>query len=430
MSFRLSEPTLIEGSYEWRVFLLGASIIFLLSLGWRYFEYRQLKSLEKVFAEAEVLLQYTKEKNGRKYEVLKLQSEDGLAFFTTSREPIKDLTGRRVRLLLFPKRVSFYDYLKTPYIPSAIVRVEHERSYRMALFEKIKGQHSHPFMEQLYGALFLALPISKELRERVALLGVSHLLALSGFHLGLLWFLIYGALSLIYVPFQRRFFPWRHKLLDLGVITLLLLGVYLLFTGSPPSLLRAYAMLLVGWIALLVGLELLSFTFLAFCVVLLIALFPELLFSIGFWFSVSGVFFIYQFMQLSEGWPKWSRFLLINLWLYLAMLPVVHSIFGIFSLYQLLSIPLTILFSVFYPVSMLLHLLGYGSFADEALLVLLDLPQISQSVEVFTTSWLLALFIVFSVAAVKSRIALYLQAAFIISFFLFLVEKVAKFLTV
>ncbi len=425
MSFRLSEPTLIEGSYEWRVFLLGASILFLLSLGWRYFEYRQFKSFKKIFVEADVLLQYTKEKNSRKYEVLKLQSEDGLAFFTTSREPIKDLTGRRVRLLLFPKRVSFYDYLKTPYIPSAIVRVEHERSYRMALFEKIKAQHSHPFMEQLYGALFLALPISKELRERVALLGVSHLLALSGFHLGLLWFLIYGALSLLYVPLQRRFFPWRHRVLDLGVVTLLLLGAYLLFTGMPPSLLRAYAMLLVGWLALLFGLELLSFSFLAFCVVLLIALFPELLFSIGFWFSVSGVFFIYQFLQLSEGWPGWSRFLLINIWLYLMMLPVVHSIFGIFSLYQLLSIPLTILFSVFYPISMLLHILGYGYFADDQLLSLLHMPPASSKAEVFAPLWLLALFVGLGISAVKSRIALYLQAALGLSFFLFLVKEVA-----
>ena len=425
MSFRLSKPALIEGSREWSIFLLLSFAVFSVSLGFRYYWYKDFTAYKKVFADAEVLMQYTKSKKGRKYEVLKIKTDDGLTFYTTSKEPIKNLSGRRVSVLLFPNRLSFADYLSTPFIPSVITRVKHERSKRMELFGKIKEVHPHPWMQELFGALFLALPISKELRESVTLLGVSHLLALSGFHMGLLWLILYGGLGMLYKPFQQRFFPWRHRLLDIGAVTILLLGAYLVFTGVPPSLLRAFAMVVVGWLALLFGIELLSFAFLAFCVVLLLALFPELLFSIGFWFSVSGVFFIYQFLHLSEGWNRWIVLLLMNIWVYAAMLPVVHSIFGIFSLYQLLSVPLTLLFSLFYPLSMALHAVGLGTLADGWIVELLRLPLDGESIEFITPLWMLALFASLSVFALFKRFALYLQAGFVLIFFLFLVKQVA-----
>ncbi len=425
MSFRLSKPTLIEGPREWGIFLLLSFAVFAVSLGFRYYGFKELTSSKKVFTNAEVLMQYTKSRNGREYEVLKIKTDGGLTLYTTSKEPIKDLSGRRLSVLLFPGRLSFSDYLSTPFIPSVITGVHHERSKRMELFEKIKEGHTHPWMRELYGALFLALPVSKDLREKVNLLGVSHLLALSGFHMGLLWFMIYGGLGLLYKLVQQRFFPWRHRLLDVGAVTILLLGAYLVFTGVPPSLLRAFAMVVVGWSALLFGVELLSFSFLAFCVVLLLALFPELLFSVGFWFSVSGVFFIYQALHLGEGWNRWVVLVLINVWVYLAMLPVVHSIFGTFSLYQLLSVPLTLLFSLFYPLSMALHAVGLGDLADGWIVELLKLPTDGRSVEVITPVWALALFGALSVAALFSRIALYLQAGFVLLFFLFLVKQVA-----
>ncbi len=425
MSFRLSDPPLIEGRREWGIFLLGAFIVFLLSLGWRYYEFKEFVSESKRFADADVLIQYTKSKNGREYEVLKLRTKDGLTFYTTSKEPIKNLAGRNLSILFFPKKVTFADYLSVPFLPSVIIRVNHERSARMEVFEKIKSLHSHPWMQELYGALFLALPISKELREPVSMLGVNHLLALSGFHMGFLWIIVYGTLSLLYKPLQQRFFPWRHRLLDAGALTILLLGAYLLFTGAPPSLLRAFVMVVIGWLALIMGVELLSYSFLVFCVVLLTALFPGLLLSVGFWFSVAGVFFIYQFLNLSKGWPKWAVFLLLNFWVYLAMLPIVHSIFGLFSLYQLLSVPLTIIFSLFYPLSMLFHIAGFADLLDPLLIDLLQIPSSGHTVEYLLPLWGLALFLAISIAAVRFRVALYLQSGFMLLFFLLLVEQVA-----
>lgn len=425
MSFRLSKPPLIEGRREWAIFLALSFLVFLLNLGWHYHDYREFVSQKKIFTHADVLMQYTKRKAGRQYEVLKLETEEGRALYTTSREPLKNLRGRNLSVLLFPKKVSFLDYLTTPYLPSAILRVNAERSSRMRLYERITSQHGEPWMQELYGALFLALPVSASLRERVTLLGVNHLLALSGFHMGLLWAILYGALSLLYRPLQRRLFPWRHRLLDVGLLTVGALGAYLLFTGSPPSLLRAYAMLVVGWLALLWGIELFSFTFLAVCAVALVALFPSLLFSIGFWLSVAGVFFIYLYLRWTQHWPKWLSFVSLNLYVYLAMLPVVHLFFGTFTPFQWVSPLLTILFSLFYPLAMFLHLIGLGGVTDAAVMELLRWPDAARAAEVSTPLWFLAFFGLVTLGAVRWRRALYVQTGLMLLFFVYLVEQIA-----
>ena len=425
LSFHLSKPIPIEGRREWGLFLLFSLLLFAIMLGWHYYNYTQFVSSKKLFVTADVLLHYPKEREGRHYQVLKLETSDGLTFYTTSKELLKPLQGRNISLLLFPKRVTFKEYLTTPYIPSVILRVNHQKSLRMRLFDYLGEVHEHRWMQELFGALFLALPISKDLRERVTRLGVNHLLALSGFHMGLLWFMLYTLLSWLYKPFQQRFFPWRHRLIDVGGVTLLILGGYLVFTGLPPSLLRAYFMVVIAWLALLLGLELFSFRFLALCVVLLLVLFPSLLFSIGFWLSVSGIFFIYLFLKWTEEWSQWAIFIGLNLWVYLMMLPVVHLFFGTFSLYQLASPFLTVLFTFFYPLWIGLHLIGWGDVIDQWIVALLHWAEGGATVNVTTPLWLLILFITLALGAIRWRIALYLQFGLALGWLFYLIQKVA-----
>ncbi len=386
--------------------LLG---ILLVRLSFLYFEYREFISKPFYYTDAAVLLQYSKKSKGKTYDVLKLQSNQGKKFYTTA-HLFHNLTGKVVRVKMFPDaRISFADYLGTFYIKTILKVVgDSPETKKKELLDVIAAQHKSPDMITFYQAIFLATPVSKTLRESISGLGVSHLVALSGFHLTILWGLIYGILSLLYRPLQQRWFPYRFMLLDLGVVTLGVLGFYLWFVDFPPSLLRSYAMLSIAWMLLLMGVELISFEFLGFVLMLLAVLFPELIVSVGFWFSASGVFYIYLLLywsQESGGWMdnKWVISLFsIPVGIFILMLPVVHSFFGMTSPWQLLSPMLSLGFIPFYPLAISLHLLGWGGVLDGVLLWLFALP--SSYEEHFLPLWAGLIYALLSIISIRSRI--------------------------
>ena len=405
----LEKPPLFESRKEFGIVMALLLGILLVRLTFLYFEYREFVSKPFYYTNATVLLQYSKKKKSKSYVVLKLQNAEGKKFYTTA-HLFRDLTGKMVRVKMFPdERISFADYLGTFYIKTILKVVgDTPDTKKRELLTAIAAQHKSPDMIVFYQAIFLATPVSKTLREAISGLGVSHLVALSGFHLTILWGLIYGLLSLLYRPAQQRWFPYRFMLLDLGVVTLGVLGFYLWFVDFPPSLVRSYAMLSIAWMMLLLGMELISFEFLGFVVMLLLALFPELVASLGFWFSVVGVYYIYLVLywsQESGAWlhNKWVISLIsIPVGIYLLMLPVVHGVFGMTSGWQLLSPLLSLLFTIFYPLVIGLHMIGMGGALDSGLLRLFALP--SEYQEHILPLWVLAGYGLLSIGAMWSRI--------------------------
>ena len=417
----MEKPKLFETgkSFVWTMTLL--LLLFCLRLGWEYRNYTEFIAKPFYFTHAVVLNAYTKTKGKRRYQVLKLHSDDGLTFYTTthSTEPF---AHQRIRVEIFPSsKITFAGYLGSFYVKSRIGKHENMPvSVKTALLEKVASQHHTSSIASFYNAIFFAAPLSKILREKIALLGVSHLVALSGFHLGILWAILYGFFLLLYKPLQQRYFPHRYALFDVGLLTVLILGVYLWFVGSPPSLLRSYAMMLAGWAVLLMGIELISFPFLATVAALLLVLFPSLCVSVSFWLSVCGVFYIFLLLHYMKHWNKWLiTLLVIPVGIFLLMLPVVHMIFGVTSSYQLLSPLLSILFIPFYPLAMLLHTAGMGGSLDGALLHLFALPADAQ--EHFLPLWAGGLYVLLSLLAVKYRSAFYAlaAAALLYAFYLF-----------
>ena len=382
-------------------------LLFLLRLGWEYRSYTEFISKPFYFTHANVLNAYEKENGDRRYQVLKVRSDDGQTFYTTTHRKTL-LLYKRLRLQLFPsKTIRFGDYLGTFYIKSRIKKIENiPFPWKRKLLRDVASQHKDPSLASFYNAIFFAAPLSKVLREKISLLGVSHLVALSGFHLGILWGLVYGILLLFYKPLQQRYFPYRYALLDLGLVTVCVLGIYVWFVGFPPSLVRSYAMLVTGWAVLLMGIELLSFAFLSLVAALLLVCFPSLAVSLSFWFSVAGVFYIFLLLQYAKQSPAWLITLLfIPAGIFLLMLPVVHTVFGVTSPYQLLSPLLSVLFILFYPLTMLLHLLGEGGLFDPVLLWLFSLPKTGE--EHFLSLWLGAGYVLLSLAAIRWRRAFY-----------------------
>ena len=416
------KPKVFETKKEFILTLAFLVLLIVVRLGYEYRDYREFITKPFYFTYATVLNSYTKVKNGKKYTVLKLYSDEKYKFYTTSYKK-NDFLHTKIRLQIFPtSNITFMDFLGVFYVNS---RIKEVRKLPLGTKDKlllgVANQHSSRELKSFYNAIFFATPIDKELREKISLLGVSHLVALSGFHLGILWGLVYTLLLLIYRPYQQKIFPYRHALLDVGLVTMLILGTYLWFVDAPPSLLRSYAMALAGWIFLLMGVEIFNFMFLTLVMFLLVVLFPSLLASLGFWLSIAGVFYIFLILKYTKQYSKIVISLLfIPIGIFLLMLPIIHSIFEVTSFYQLLSPILSLLFIVFYPLSMLLHLLGLGNLLDSALLWLFYLPSESRSELI--PMWLSVIYIFLSVFAIARRelFLLVLALSFGYGFYLFI----------
>ena len=418
----MHKPSVFETnkSFLWILILLGS--LFLLHLGSYYRNYQEWISKPFYFTHATVLHSYEKREGKRVYQVLKLRSEEGLTFYTTSYQK-HAFAQTRLRIEVFPKAtLSFWNYLGGFYVKSRIRTVQKlPKRLKERLSDYVASQHHNASLGSFYRAIFFATPLEHTLREKVALLGISHLVALSGFHLGIIWALVYGSLLLVYRFFQQRYFPYRFALLDVGFMTVVMIGIYVWFVGAPPSLLRSYAMLLIGWAVLLMGMALLSFTFLFTIMALLLALFPTLCVSLGFWLSIAGVFYIFLLLKYTQTYTQRTvSLVVIPLGIFLLMLPVVHGIFGVTSLYQLLSPLLSLLFIPFYPLTILLHLLNVGAWLDPILEWLFALSKEAQNH--LLPLWAVGGYGVLSLSAMGNKRAFYLllTVACLYGLFLFL----------
>ncbi len=404
-----TKPTLFFDRREFVYFMAIAFVLFLLHLGWRYLHYRDFVSLPFYYTEASVKTLYLKKKRHSIYKAAKLHTKEGLRLYTTWPRFVDARKGDTVRIKLTPdKRYDFVDFLTTGYLKSRMLRIlKRGDSAKARLREKIAAQHDRPDIAALYGALFFASEISASLRRALSGLGVNHLTALSGLHLTILWGVLYGVLTLLYTPLQRRFWLYRYRLFDVGAATLLLAGIYVWFVGAPPSLVRAYAMLASGWALTVLGIDVWRVTFLFSVIALLLAIFPDLAFSLGFWFSFFGVYFIYLLLHYFKATEKpIVASVVIAVGVFVLMLPITHLFFPETSRWQLLSPLLSLLFTLFYPLSILLHAIGAGGLFDTALTKLLTLPQTTTFYE--TPLAIGILYVVAALAAMRYRTAWYL----------------------
>ena len=404
----LEKPKLFLSAKEfWLVVTILVAFIAIRFL-FLYQEYQGFVQKPFYYTEVDVLQQYSKTKNNHTYTVLRLYSNSlGLSFFTrTYRQD--NLLDKRVRLKLFPsKQIGFIDYLSAFYIRSEINAVSNKaETFKSVVLNHIAKQHDYPMIAQFYQAIFLANPLPKELRESISKLGISHLIALSGFHLAILSTALFFLFKPLYRYFQQRYFPYRFDLIDLGFIVLVVLGVYVWFVNAPDSLLRSYMMMVVGWLVLIAGVELISFGFLAVVVILLLALVPKMLFSLAFWFSVLGVFYIFLLLHYFKGLKSYWMSLVISIGVFVLMLPIVHIFFPVTSMAQLYSPILSLGFTLFYPLSTVLHLIGFGGLFDTQLIALFTLE--GKMIDTYIPMFYGLAYIAISLLAIYSRWFFYL----------------------
>ncbi len=379
------------------------SLLLAINLYLEYLNYQKLDFSKPTSLNAQILLQYPKTKDQKTYFVLKLQSK-GMIFYTTIKEPLKNLQYRHAQFFGKIKSCSFLESLKSCFFQTYSFSLTRKQDFKSHARHFIDSVHSNALVGNLYRALFIGDSLNKDLRDRANALGISHLLAISGFHLGILSVSVYFLFSLFYTPLQKRYFPYRNAFYDIGVLVWVFLLGYLLLLDFLPSFFRAFLMGLLGFLACFFGVRLLSFKLLILACCIAIALLPKLLFSVGFLLSVCGVWYIFLFLKHTQAFFKTSSFLArsfqaisLSALVFLNMLIIAHAFFPMFSPYQLFSIPLGLIFIVFFPLSLFLHAVGLGSLLDHFLSMPLTIPAISIS----SPLWLLGVHLFLTILSAR-----------------------------
>lgn len=179
--------------------------------------------------------------------------------------------------------------------------------------------------------------LTKELKETYSKTGASHVLALSGLHLGI----IYALLSMLVVG--RR---WQ---MITQVATLLSIWAFVFLTGMSASVVRSAIMLTVYALLALGHRQKMSVNTLAFTAIVMLLVTPKALFDVGFQMSFMAVFSILLFVPLFYR-PFSAEYLMTHRavsWLWgivavsvaaqIGVAPLIAYYFGRFSCYFLLT---------------------------------------------------------------------------------------------
>ncbi len=197
--------------------------------------------------------------------------------------------------------------------------------------------------------------------------GVAHILAVSGFHLAV----VTGLIALLLRPLPYR---GRSKLLQI----LLLLVVTWLFTwltGASRPTIRAAFMLSLYLFGRALDRPISMLNILALSLLIQLNLIPTLMYSAGFWLSHVAVLSIYLFYRkiytlipvikqkvLSYTWESFALTLSVQI----LIIPLCFYFFGGLSwAFLLTSLPITLLATLFIPLSLLFFLcnaLGFAPF--------------------------------------------------------------------
>ncbi len=200
--------------------------------------------------------------------------------------------------------------------------------------------------------------------------GLAHLLAISGLHMGLFCFSVYGAMR-----FGFAFFPSvsqrfsAHKLA--AIAAWIAGGIYLCLSGFPVSAIRAYLMACIVIAAVLSDRRALTVRNLALVGGVMLLFTPSLVYSAGFQLSFMASFaIIYTLglvrdMQIKHRPIRWGVFMFLSSGMAaIITLPVIAYHFAHFTLWgvmaNLVAIPLTSI--VILPSGIMVLLAGFTGF--------------------------------------------------------------------
>ncbi len=178
--------------------------------------------------------------------------------------------------------------------------------------------------------------LTKEIKDDYSVSGASHILALSGLHLGI----IYSILTL--------FLGGRRRVLIKQVLVILAIWTYVFIVGMPVSAIRSAVMLTVYSFAVLLNRNRMSLNALSFAAVVMLLSNPSDLYDVGFQMSFMAVLFIIIFYRpfyyvLPARWRgifpvRWCwQMASVSMAAQIGVAPLIVFYFGRFSCYFLLT---------------------------------------------------------------------------------------------
>ena len=145
--------------------------------------------------------------------------------------------------------------------------------------------------------------IGNLLRQKFASIGIAHLLAISGLHVGLVAAILY-----FIIKFMLGFFPsvlLRFPIQRLSAgISIVAIWIYIMFVGSSVSAVRAGIMISVYMFGVMMGRRQDLLTTLAIAVIMILSVSPLAIYDVSFQLSVASVFGIILFMPLFSGYSN------------------------------------------------------------------------------------------------------------------------------
>lgn len=181
--------------------------------------------------------------------------------------------------------------------------------WRAALSAGIRGQLAGE--EGAFAAAVIVgdrAGVSKESTQALRDSNLAHLLAISGLHMGLATALLFGASRLILAlaPFSAR--RWRIKAIAAG-IALVGAFAYLILSGGSIATQRAFIMVAVALVAIMLNRPPITLRALAVAALLILTFRPESLTHVGFQMSFAATAAIIAGFDWARqrGWSAWAQ---------------------------------------------------------------------------------------------------------------------------
>ena len=227
--------------------------------------------------------------------------------------------------------------------PQTISRIDRSKAYFMQQREKLLARFSENGIDGDAYAVVAAMSLgdksalTRDLKDTYSVSGASHVLALSGLHLGIIYMLFS-----LFLP--RRRWPALSQL-----VIILFIWAFVFLVGMSVSVVRSAMMLTVYGLLSIGNRDKMSINALAFTAIVMLMWNPSWLFDVGFQMSFMAVLAILLFVPLFEDVFS-AEYLMEHRWIkriwglvtvscsaQLGVAPLIAFYFGRFSTYFLLT---------------------------------------------------------------------------------------------